>query len=165
MNHRRIPNYGKGLRFAYFQEPYWKIYRPHAPKGEKFYPNNIPNEVMEGLDNLTRTETGLITKSRKDRLVISKIFPAVCSTQNESPAAISEENLQFIKENCQNPIIVYDNDEPGKKASWHFTEAHGWKHMNVPDQYNKQGITDFADLAKAYGMDAVVNHFKQKGIL
>jgi hypothetical protein len=164
MNRRLIPNYGKGLRFAYFSEPHWKIYKPTAKKGEKFYPNNIPNDMMEGLGNLMNCDIGIITKSRKDRMVISKIFPNVCSTQNESPAAINEDNLTFIQQNCKQPYIAFDNDKPGKKASQHYTNEYGWKHINVPDHY-LPGITDFADLAKEHGLDRVVRHFQAKGIL
>lgn len=160
-----VPNYGKLLRFAYFSEPYWKIYRPHAPKGEKFYPNNHPNDYIEDLGALTGSEKGVITKSRKDRMVIQKLLPHVCSVQNESMIAFTEDNVDFIKQNCQQPWVAFDNDQAGKKASRRVTEEFGWKHINVPDHYLPDRITDFADLAREHGLARVERHFKAKGLL
>lgn len=166
MNRQLVRNYGNELRFAYFNEPHWKIYQPNIKdKKKKFYPNNTPNDYIEKLGNLVNTDIGIITKSRKDRMVISKIFPHVCSTQNESSSAFTEDNIEFLINNCKRPYIAFDNDPPGKKASQELTETYGWKHINVPDKYIPEKITDFADLAKAYGMDAVIKHFQTKGIL
>ena len=37
--------------------------------------------------------------------------------------------------------------------------------MNVPKKYLKEGIKDWADLAKAYGLEAIENYLKEKQLL
>lgn len=169
MNRRLAPNYSRGPQFAYRSEiegkDHWKIYRPKAVKGEKFFPNNIPTHYIEDLERMRGAEKTLVTKSRKDRMVCRKILDTVCSTQNESPGSILDEDAEFLQSECGKIFIGFDNDEPGKKASRHYTATYGWQHINVPDPYGKQGLTDFSDMAKAFGLGSVEAHFRLKGLL
>jgi hypothetical protein len=118
---------------------------------------------MDGLENIKNCNNALVTKSKKDKMVIKKILPCVASVQNESVVAINEENLNYLKANSNIQWINFDSDAPGKKNSWHYTTEFGFRHINVPDQLFP--VKDFADMAKEYGLKAVEEHFKTKGLI
>lgn len=166
LNGRRVSNYDNDMKFAYHYEPKWKIYTPYAKdKKNKWFPNNVPNGTMEGLENLKGCDKAVITKSKKDLMTLSKFYPCVASTQNESAVAINNENMEFIQQNTKDVYIAFDSDEAGKRNSWFYTTNYGFKHINVPDHFVGEGIKDFADLSKDYGIEKVIEHFKIKGLI
>jgi len=139
-----------------------KIYRPHAPKTEK-WKSTISFKTIMGLSNLENTEFGIITKSLKDALVIGEhITKNVCCVQGEDISSIVEEDIAWINDNCKKVYLNFDGDHPGKKASWALTKKTGWKHINVPDPIVKLGIKDFADYCRVYGPEALKKYFKSK---
>jgi hypothetical protein len=149
--------------FGYLYEDKWKIYRPFAKNKKEKWRTNVPIDLMDGLENVKGCDKALITKAKKDKMVIRKIFPCVASVQNESVVAINPENLDFIKKNSREQWINFDSDAPGKKASWSYTTEFNFKHINVPDSLFP--IKDFADMAKEKGLEAVREHFKLKGLI
>lgn len=166
MDGSRIPIGKDELVFGYRRGDRWKVYRPETDRKEnKWYPNNVPNDTMEGLDTLKAGNPCIITKSSKDRIILLKFYPHVCSTQNESIAAINPKNLAYIQENSSVQYVNFDNDATGKKQSMLFTSTYGFKHINVPDYYAVQGIKDFSDMAKFLGLEAVENYLKHKKII
>ena len=51
------------------------------------------------------------------------------------------------------------------KNSQKITKSFGFGYINAPRKYLTEGIKDWADLAKAYGMKEVENYLKQKKII
>ena len=146
--------------FGYLMGDKWKIYRPFASKDDKWR-TNIPFDQMWGLDALTPgTKKAVITKSLKDLIVLRKLLPTVASTQSESFASINLDTIYSIRDNCEEVYMNYDNDPTGVENSKFFNQF-GFKWVNTPNG----GPKDFADLAKDQGMEAVINHFKLKGII
>lgn len=150
------------LKFAYLQGEKWKIYRPFADKKDKWFPNNIPNSAMEGLADIKNAEKIIIAKSRKDRMVIRKVYPQVCSVQNESLICFNEENLNYIRDNSTIQYLAYDSDIAGKKASNEITKLLGFKHINTPDYLLKEDIKDFAGWSRQYGLKPLENYIKER---
>ena len=174
-NKSRLP-LGNLLTFCYWYDTLqlWKIYRPLAPKRAKMTACNewkwdsaIPFDYCDGLETITDCQFSFLTKSRKDKLVLKKALEIECvvDCQAEDPACIQESTILTLMENSKIQVTVFDNDKKGKESSWWLTNNYGFKHCNVPDKYNKEGITDFADLAEKYGLEAVREHFKEKGFL
>lgn len=162
---RQLQPIGKGeLVFGYRKRPFWKVYRPYACKRRKWQ-MNMPIDSVENLEALKGWDNGVVTKARKDRVVLQKFMPYVCSVQNESLVALNQDSISFLQENVTNIYINYDADEPGKRNSWKVTTEFGFKHLNVPDNYLTEGIKDFADLIKAYGPDKVYNYLQSKNIV
>lgn len=149
--------------FGYLYDDKWKIYRPHAADKRDKWRTNVPIDLMDGIENIKDCKNGLVTKAKKDKMVLRKIIPSVASVQNESVVAINEKNLQYLRDNSEVQWINFDSDAPGKKNSWHYTTEFGFKHINVPDDLYP--IKDFADMAKHKGLDAVREYFKTKGLL
>lgn len=175
INKRKLPSRVGELVFCYWYPEIekWKLYRPHADKrataaSERKWTTNVPFDYVEGLSRLRHCDTALLTKSRKDALVLRKALgiDSIGITSAEDPACLTEDTIAFIKQESRRQVTVSDNDEKGKSFSWYLTNEHGFLHCNLPDSYRENhGWTDFADLAKGEGLDKVTQHFRQKGIL
>lgn len=167
LNKKLFPLPATELVFGYLFDDKWKIYRPLADKKHKWM-TNVPTDVMGGLHRMKPgTERGFITKAKKDEIVLAKFLPAVCSTQNESQFSINSANLRLLKENCKELYLNFDADEVGVQASKYYNQF-GFSWVNCPRGYTKPDgtiIKDFADLARYYGLDTVINHFKSKKLI
>jgi len=153
------------LKFGYFYDGRWKIYKPFAPRESKWIPNNVPNTAMDGKQNINNCDVAFITKSKKDYMVMKKIYPHSCAVQNEGWSCFSEENVNFLKSNSSRQVVSFDSDNPGVKNSKIVTEMFDFEYCNVPKYYLQEGIKDWADLAKKYGMQIIEHYLKQKFII
>lgn len=155
----------KEVGFVYNVNKFNKIYLPNRPKDQKWW-SNIPFSYIHGLDNLKGCELGILSKSIKDGALLSKyITPCVSILQAENSTAITQEHIDYIKINCKNLLIAMDTDPQGKKTSYELCEIFGARHINIPDRLLKYGASDFSDWAKLEGFEAVIEHFKKKGII
>ena len=123
------------LTFGYLYDGHWKIYRPNEAKKNKWLPNNVPITAMDGLDNIKNCDIAFINKSRKDYMVIKKLFECSCAVQNEGLACFSEENVNYLKSNSKRQILSFDSDVTGVKNSQQITQLFGFGYCNVPKQY------------------------------
>ena len=153
------------LRFGYFYEGQWKIYRPFNERKTKWLPNNVPLTYLEGKENIIQCDTAIITKSKKDMMVLKKVYPCVCAVQNESSACFSEENVLFLKDNSEKQVLCFDSDKAGVSNSQLITKQYDFGYLNVPRNYLSDGINDFADLGKEYGIETIEKILKKKKLL
>jgi hypothetical protein len=165
LNKRLFPLHDSELRFGYLYDGHWKIYRPFGDKKSKWVPNNVPITMMDGLDDIKDCDVAFINKSKKDYMVMKKVFPCSCAVQNEGVACFSQENVDYLKANSKKQILSFDSDETGVHNSKQITELFGFEYTNVPRKYLSEGIKDWADLVKAYGYYPIENYLKQKGLL
>jgi len=154
------------LRFGYLYDDKWKIYRPHAKdKKSKWVPNNVPITAMDGKDDIKNCDVAFINKSKKDYMVMKKLFPCSCAVQNEGLGCFSPENVEYIKSNSASQILSFDSDVTGVENSQQITKIFNFDYCNVPRKYLSEGIKDWADLAKAHGMQAIEDYLKEKQLL
>lgn len=153
------------LKFGYYYNGFWKIYRPHADKRSKWVPNNVPITTMEGLENIKDVSYAFINKSKKDYMVVKKLLESSCAVQNEGVGCFSIENVKYLMENSIRQILSFDSDVPGVNNSLQITQLFGFDYMNVPRQYLSEGIKDWSDLARAKGMNTLEAIFKEKGLI
>lgn len=165
LNKQKFPIKDTELRFGYLYEGYWKIYRPFADKKSKWMPNNVPITMMDGLEDITDCDVAFINKSKKDYMVMKKIFPCCCAVQNEGMGCFSEENVEFIKENSERQILSFDSDETGVKNSKLISDKFGFDYCNVPKIYLDEGIKDWADLARIHGLKTIEKYLTQKELI
>lgn len=157
------------LRFGYFVRELgkWKIYRPLQNKDLRWR-NNIPNTYISGMHKIDdNCKNVVITKAKKDEMVLSKFLPYVLSVQNESEMSISKANIDMLLQRCGSIYLNFDSDEVGVQACKYYNQF-GFKWVNCPKGYKKPdgtAIKDFADLARYHSLDIVINHFKKKGII
>lgn len=165
LNKQKFPIKDTELRFGYLYEGHWKIYRPFADKKNKWMPNNVPITMMDGLDDITDCDVAFINKSKKDYMVMKKVFPCCCAVQNEGMGCFSEENVEFIKENSERQILSFDSDETGVKNSKLISDKFGFDYCNVPRIYLEEGIKDWADLARIHGLKTIEKYLTQKELI
>lgn len=153
------------LRFGYlYDNKYWKIYQPLSNKKKKWL-TNAPLTLMDGLENIKECNVAWLTKSKKDKMVLRKLYSCVASTQNESIACFSPENVDYIKKNSKRQVVLYDNDETGVHSCQEITKKFDFGYCNVPKKYLSEGIKDFSDLAKVHGLQVVEEVLKQKNLI
>jgi len=164
LNKSRFPLKEIDLRFGYLYDGHWKIYRPFVDKRSKWVPNNVPITALDGQDGQMCSNL-MIQKSKKDFMVMSKVYPHNVAVQNEGIACFSHENVAYFKEVSGRQILSFDSDATGVTNSKQITELFGFDYCNVPRKYLKEGIKDWADLAKAHGLEVIENYLKEKGLL
>lgn len=137
---------GDEMAFGYFfpEINKWKIYFPERSKQEAKWFSNLPTSVVERKEQLIGGKKGIIQKSRKDRMVCQKLFPFVCSVQNETRSAFVDEFRDFLESNLEEVYIFFDSDAAGKKNSHLITGTFGYKHLNTPDHLQQHGIKDIS---------------------
>ena len=165
LNKQKFPIKDTELRFGYLYEGHWKIYRPFADKKNKWMPNNVPITMMDGLQDIKDCDVAFINKSKKDYMVMKKVFPCCCAVQNEGMGCFSEENVEYIKENSETQILSFDSDETGVKNSQMITEKFGFEYCNVPRIYLDEGIKDWADLARIHGLKTIEKYLTQRELI
>ena len=165
LNKQLFPLKDTELRFGYLYDGHWKIYRPFADKKNKWVPNNVPITMMDGKEDISNCKIAFINKSKKDYMVMKKVFPCCCAVQNEGIACFSDENVEYLKANSDRQILSFDSDETGVHNSKQITELFDFEYINVPRRYLSEGIKDWAYLVKAYGYYPVENYLRQKGLL
>jgi hypothetical protein len=153
------------LRFGYFYDGHWKIYRPFGSKKEKWMPNNVPITAMDGKEDIVNCELAFINKSKKDYMVMKKVFPCCCAVQNEGIGCFSPENVEYIKANSDKQILSFDSDVTGVQNSQQITKLFDFGYLNVPKRYLKEDIKDWADLAKKHGLKRIEDYLRFKAIL
>ena len=165
LNKKRIVIPDNELRFGYLYDGHWKIYRPFSDRRWKWMPNNVPITAMDGKDDITNCNVAFINKSKKDYMVMKKLYPCCCAVQNEGMGCFSDENVQFLLDNSSRQILSFDSDETGVSNSKKITEMFGFDYCNVPRQFLKDGIKDWADLARVHGLKIIEEYLINKQIL
>ena len=165
LNKQRFPLKETELRFGYFYDGHWKIYRPYGDRKSKWLPNNVPITAMDGKEDIINCPVAFINKSKKDYMVMKKVFPCCCAVQNEGIACFSPENVEYLKANSDRQILSFDADEAGVKNSLQITKLFDFEYANVPRKYLSEGIKDWADLAKVHGLSTIEQILKQKHLI
>lgn len=166
LNKTLVPGKISELRFGYLYDDKWKIYTPFAKdKRYKWTPNNVPITAMDGKENIKDCNLAFINKSKKDHMVISKLYSCSCAVQNEGIGCFSEENIEYIKSNSKRQILSFDSDITGVTNSQQITKLFDFGYLNVPKRYLQEGIKDWADLARIKGMNSVENYLIIKNII
>lgn len=146
-----------------FPEGY-KLYFPFRKKEDK-WKCNIKNTTVEGLSQLNGQKNVIITKSRKDRMVLSNCLQdyhiLILNVQHENKSGFTQELLEKLKN--KTVYINFDSDEPGVKSCKPIVEEFGFRYINVPREYLP--IKDFADIYKIHGKEPILTHLKQKQII
>lgn len=164
-NRQRFPLKDTEMRFGYLYEDKWKIYRPFNDKKTKWVPNNVPITAMDGKDKIINCDIAFINKSRKDYMLMLKVFPCSCAVQNEGISCFSLDNVEFLKANSNRQILSFDSDVPGVQNSQQITKLFDFGYCNVPRKYLAEGIKDWSDLAAKYSLKVIEDYLKEKQII
>lgn len=146
------------------ERTYVKIYNPGSSNMK--WLSTIPLDIPFGLNDLPYEDNKvIITKSKKDLIVLKKFFTDVIATQNESEASLSETTINKLNQKYTHKIIIWDNDETGVQNSIKLNQK-GFDYFNIPKQeYIKHKIKDCSDYVEAYGTDALEVLLKSKNLI
>jgi len=165
LNRQLFPSKSTELKFGYLYDGHWKIYRPFGNKRNKWVPNNVPITTMDGMEDIKNCDVAFINKSKKDYMVMKKVFPNCCAVQNEGLGCFSKENVDYLKENSKKQILSFDSDVTGVQNSQQITKMFDMEYCNVPKHLLQEGIKDWADWSKVYGIKPIEEYLKQKQLL
>ena len=167
VNKKKVPD-ATYLRFGYYfpESDRWKIYSPETPNFKWF--GNVSNRELEGHIKFQGARPIIITKSRKDRIILSKLYPYVLSAQNESEAAIPVD-FDTLLNKFPAKYCWFDSDEPGKAANKKLNYR-GYKWINIPNNlYTEYRLKDPGDVIKFFGIQSgqkiLIDEMKKKGII
>lgn len=165
-----IINY-EGIAIAYYisEIDKTKIYLPiskYLGKKQKFY-SDIPFDYLykDNIKTDNRTSPIIVCKSRKDELILSLYTQKATSVQAENYYCFNEKNINYLNSVSDKIYINFGSDKQGKEESIKITQAFGYKHLNTPDTYLKDGVNDMAELQKVYGPKIVEEFLKSKNIV
>jgi len=160
INRHRCPVLKDELAYVYRYDEGYKLYFPNRPKEDR-WKSNIPLTIVENKKVIQGADRVIITKSKKDRLLLSRYLDNVVNVQNETRACFTE---SFVEELRGKEVwINYDSDEAGIKNCIRITEEFKYNYINVPRSYLP--IKDFADLYRVYGEEALLNELKSKNLI
>ncbi len=152
--------------YAYmFPDEKYKIYMPERTKDQGRWLSNISQKYINGFSELNGDPKVLITKSLKDKILLSKIVPyPVLSVQNESGSGFTKEVVEKLS--TKEVIVNYDADDPGVTNCKKLCDKYGYQWLNTPRHLLKDKIKDYTDWVKATGdTKEVEKHLKDKGII
>ena len=168
---KRLMHLNNTLHFAYYfpNTDKWKIYSPYDKERKWF--GNVSCAEMENISSIDTFDVNkpvIITKSRKDRLILSKLYSNTCSSQNESEGAIPKE-MDEVFNKFPSKFCWFDSDEPGKNANRKLNHR-GYKWINIPNEfYENLALKDPGDVIKYFGWEKgseiLKTELKKKGIL
>ena len=107
----------KQIGFAYTEwSPHYKIYLPHAEKGNKFLGNVRSQHIQCGRFLPDKREVLIITSSMKDCIFFWNAGVPAVAPQSESPN-LDKKFVKYIKKRFNQILVIYDNDYK-KEKNW-----------------------------------------------
>lgn len=145
------------------KEIYSKVYTPLC--SEYKWLGNIPLAVPFGLDTLPyKSDTLIITKAAKERMILKKFFTDVIAVQNESLGALPQELIEFLRTKYKRIIVWFDNDETGLRACEEFANL-GFETMHFAESMYEKGVKDIGDFVVKYGIENFEKYLKWKKLI
>lgn len=152
------------LVFAYhfpeISDDSWKIYMPQRTREDGKWWSNIPTSHVEN-KGCIQGKTGIVQKSRKDRMYLQKLFPSVCNVQNESRSGFTEDFRNYLSIMVDDLYFWWDYDDAGIKNSKIITELYGYKSILNPANRPK----DVSEWGRQFGPREVVDFLHYKGLI
>lgn len=153
---RRIPADKYAYAYVEFKDniPTYKIYQPFSKKWK--WSNNHNSSVWDLWSQTMRVNSDrlIITSSRKDALTIwaNLHIPAV-SLQSENTLP-KPHIVKQLQDRFKYIYCLYDNDEPGIRASNILCEEYNFIHLEIPKVLESK---DPSDLFKHHGKQVFMN--------
>jgi hypothetical protein len=134
-----VPNTPPSLCFAYKIGDFYKLYQPYN-KEYKFI-QDYPEQVVEGWLQLKHEQDLLIiTKSRKDVIVLRKLGYEAVSPKSES-TMIPAKHMEKLKSDYKRILVLFDND--GKHNGEIYQKEYGLSLIFIPPESGFKDISDF----------------------
>lgn len=129
-----ISNKTDSLCYAYYFYNHdgldlYKIYSPNRDAKNGKWISNVDYTVIDGVDEIEKNGSLLIiTKSRKDRLLLKEMGYNAVAVNNEG-SFLPEINVNKFKNRYDNVLIYFDNDAPGISNAKKYSERYSLKYI------------------------------------
>jgi hypothetical protein len=155
-------------RFCYLikgkDKDYLKVYSPFDEKKYKWL-SSTPIFLPFGIYELPfKSDTLIVAKSQKDRIVLKKFFTDVISLQNESQEALLERTAKYLKSKYKRIIFWFDNDVPGMRALEEYKNQRYTTHHFPTFYLADHGVKDPADFVKKWSVRDLEVYIKQNNL-
>lgn len=131
----------------YFGNGRYKLYFPFRTIGARFIGNS---SAIQGYNQLPpKGELLIITKSMKDVLVLKLLGFNACALQSEQHH-LEQDFFDHISKRFKKIILLYDNDEAGRKGATKICNKYNLTYIEIPDDY--ENCKDISDVSKEYDM-------------
>jgi len=118
-----------------------KIYQPFSITDK--WKTNLDTLVIDGIKDIPKMgKLLIITKSRKDRLVLKSLGYTAIATNNES-SWIPNYNFKKLSKRYDKIIIFFDNDEAGMLNSHKFSKKYNISRIFIPEGNPEKDIADY----------------------
>lgn len=146
-------------------EHYCKFYTPYSKEFK--WVSYCPLKIMFGFNELPfKSDTLLICKSQKERIIAKKIFSDVVSLQSENKGSIDPAKFEFLKTKYKRIIYFGDNDKPGLRFCEYVKNEYNIETFNFPELLlTKHKVKDIGDFVTLWGVDNLKLYFIQNKIL
>ena len=131
----------------YFGNGEWKIYFPKRTSN-RFLSNT---NVTQGLVQLEKSESIVITKSLKDVMCLSLFNISAIAPQSES---VVIKDVSDIVEYYYNTYVFFDNDMPGIRGAIKYKKKGAIPLLIPKEERILNGIKDISDYISHYGIKA-----------
>ena len=143
--------------YCYQEKDLYKIYRPYGGRSRKWR-TNFSGGILEGYSQLPeKGELLIITKSRKDVMVLSEMHYNAVAVKSETSIP-STNAMQLLKSRFKNIICLFDNDSTGINALNKINSVYNLKTTKIDSNY---GVKDISDFIKKYGPKNTYHYTKQ----
>lgn len=128
--------------YSYEEQGLYKLYRPLQSKQYKWR-SSFHKNLVEGYTQLPETgELLIITKSRKDLMVLYELGYNSIAVLSESNL-ISNNTYKLVTDRFKQVIGLFDNDRQGIEFSKLINEKYSIKTFNIDSKYNAKDISQF----------------------
>lgn len=132
---QRVPVFTSGLSFVYRVYDKYQLYFPFKEKSKKFR-NDLQDRHVMGMEQLTFSDTLIITKSMKDVMCLRSYgYDAISPRSENTP--LPEQAFTWFNERYKNIYVMFDNDMK------HRGEWYPYKQIYVPIETGSKDISDF----------------------
>ena len=118
----------------------WKIYYPKK-KDFRFVTNC---DVVQGISQLTETDTIVITKSYKDVMAINHYSPSLLQALAPSSESVlmPEHQIEYLRTKAKRLVTLFDYDLAGIKATNKYRKKYGTIPFYFPHYFGGKDFTD-----------------------
>ena len=144
----------------------FKIYQPFADNGSKWFNNNDYSTWELWSQLPVKGKILVITSSRKDAIIIKKLFPSSkitsCSLQSENVNP-KEQVILELKNRFEKIFVLYDNDfnnerNPGREAGKKISDLFDLTQIEIPSEFKLKDPSDFREAHGAENTRSMLLH-------
>jgi hypothetical protein len=130
----------------------FKIYRPLSKSREDKWRSNCTKYDIQGWEQLPdEGDLLIITKSLKDIMVLRR-FNVFSIAPHSEVSLLPESVLNEAKNRFKRILVLYDNDDAGRKGALEMKEKYTLETIEIPSHYlDIYGVKDISDFVREFG--------------